>query len=232
VNLQSLGEQLVHDVKASWQRTAILAILLCVGLVFWIPPLVRAVSGGAAKSKTAAASPSVGQAFQPAPANRQAGKPAPRHGSSSGTSTRPTRSWQHAEERLLSDPLVRSAEVAAIQSDPFHIDHDQFPPPILFAQEPAETKTLKKQTRGPRALKDLVLKSTILGVQRRAAYINSKLYFEGTEIQAGGQAYRLAAVFPRKVILQRGNEMFELKITSQLTSGNIQLDRENGKRRK
>ena len=228
MNLQSLQRQLVRDLKASWQKTAVLAILLGVGLIFWIPPLVRAFSGGNSNGGPAAAPAAV-----PTPASAAATPAAAQPtGFAAEKSTRPVNSWQRAGELLRSDPLVRSVEVAAIQSNPFHVDHDQFPPPILFAEEPAETETDKKQTKaadveGPRTPEGLVLKSTIVGVQRRAAYINSKLYFEGTEVRAGGEAYRLAAVFPRKVVLKRGDETFELKITPQPTSGNAELNQGN-----
>ena len=216
MSLQSLGKQLVRDLKASWQKTVVLAILLGVGLFFWIPPLVRAVSNDSSRVEPAAstAAPTSAPIATATPSSPTAPNTAQQP-------SQPTNAWQKAGDMLRSDPLVRSVEVAAIQSNPFRIDKDQFPPPILFAEEPAEAQDDEDQgpdIKGPRTPDGLVLKSTIVGVQRRAAYINSKLYFEGAEVRAGGEAYRLAAVFPRKVVLQRGKETFELKIAAESKS--------------
>ena len=56
----------------------------------------------------------------------------------------------------------------------------------------------------------LVLKSTIIGVSRRAAYINRKLYSEGSTFEENGVTYKLTAVYPDKVELRQGNRVFEL----------------------
>jgi hypothetical protein len=139
----------------------------------------------------------------------------------------PANSWEQMSAALEADPLVRSVEVAAIQSDPFRIDFDQFAPPVLFEDEshdPAEAsprsgKPLVRNATGddaetgtPKAPPGLVLKSTIVGVHRRAALINSKLYYEGKEVYVDGEVYRLTTVLPRKVVLSRGPDLFELEI--------------------
>jgi hypothetical protein len=106
-------------------------------------------------------------------------------------------------------------EVAAIQSDPFRVDNDQFPPPVLFAEEPKEEPkpaAVAKEPTEPKSLERLVLKSTIVGVNRRAAFINSRLYHEGKEVRVDGESYLLSAVYPRRVILKQGDREFELKI--------------------
>jgi hypothetical protein len=120
--------------------------------------------------------------------------------------------WQRVERIVASDPLVRSADVAAIRGEPFRIDQDQFPPPILFAEDAAESKPRRGDPKVPLGL---TLKSTIVGASRRAAYINKKLYFEGTEIRGDdGRTYLLKAVHPRKVVLEEAGQTFELKIAS------------------
>ncbi|GDY07509.1 MAG: hypothetical protein DWI21_14005 [Planctomycetota bacterium] len=47
MDLSSISKQLVRDMKASASKTAVLALLLLVGLFFWVPPLLKAFSSGA-----------------------------------------------------------------------------------------------------------------------------------------------------------------------------------------
>lgn len=200
-----------RDLRASWQKTALLVALLIVGIYFWIPPLYRAVVGTTAANPPEAAdwressrAPlEIGSSFQPQEAAQL------RNGSSHDFT------WENMDDTLQTDPLVRSAEVAAIQSEPFRTDQNQVAPPIFFAQ-----KTKNEVTAGTRANEEarpgdaevLTLKSTIVGVKRRAAYINRKLYFEGSEVRAAGETYLLKAVYPKKVVLASGDRLFELTI--------------------
>lgn len=206
VSLQVLTNQLVTDLKASWQKTALLGVLLLVGCCFWIPQLMRSLSGKSAKIEVAQAAP----AAVAAPA---------RSGSDTTTvSAEPAAkqafTWKRGERLLQTDPLVRSAEVAAIQTDPFQIDVDQFPPPVLFEQDiqpvrgpetPAEPAIVDS-----RLVEKLVLKSTILGRNRKAALINDKVYFVGRKIQVDGQVFLVSAIYPRRVLLKQGDDVFEL----------------------
>lgn len=201
--LQAMRKQLVRDLKASWQKSALLGLLLLVGLWFWIPPLLRTV---------------VGNGTEPAPAS----KPRVPAAVSEAESRRPSEpaedaplvySWENVDELLERDPLVQSAEVADRHRDPFGVDPDQFPPPIAFAEEPKSSASWPAGADHPAPLAasdELQLKSTIVGEHRRAALINRKLYLEGSAIEVSGKTYVLAAVHPRKVLLQCGDETLEL----------------------
>lgn len=200
-----------RDLRASWQRTALLAVLLTLGLYFWIPPLYRAVVG------TTAANPRM-------PADWQDSSRAPletelsiqpqdsaqqRNGSSHDFT------WENADDIMQTDPLVRSAEVAAIQSESFRIDENQIAPPNVFAKETTNKSTASSRANGANHQNEtevLMLKSTIVGVSRRAAYINRKLYFEGSEVRVAGETYLLKAVFPKRVVLASGERLFELTV--------------------
>ena len=126
---------------------------------------------------------------------------------------------------MESDPLVRSVEVAALEGAPFRVDDDQFPPPILFNDEPKRrtriATTDPMQDSG--APDGLVLKSTIVGIQRRAAWINSKLYFQGSEIRVGGKTFRLTAVHPKRVVIQHGDKSFELKLADRAAQRDVDI---------
>ncbi len=128
-----------------------------------------------------------------------------------------TRRAQDLEPGRMTDPLVRSAEAAAIGSQPLQID--RVPPPILFADSHGPTSpTGGNDSDGPASRADektghgLLLESTIIGVTRRAAYINHKLYIEGARIDVNGKTYQLMAVYPRKAMLRRGNHLIELNV--------------------
>jgi len=205
--VNALINQLIRDLKASWQKTALLAVLVMVGLIFWIPPLVRAMAGSSASPKAAKTAAAPAPTGNPQKATETDGKPVPF-------------AWAWGQQLLETDPLVRSAEVAGIQSSPFQVDRAQFPPPVLFEEEPPAPKVTPPTPSAPppvspaianaAALQKLVLRSTIVGVNRRAAYINDRLYFEGREIQVDGKSFQITAVLPRKVLLSQGTATFEL----------------------
>ena len=212
--LRALTTQLIHDFKASWQKATFLGILLLVGLYFWIPPLVRAVFGNTSETTAESATPEQ-TVPQPIEAETSFGAGQTATVSSSGA----TDDWQSAHKLLQSDPLVRSVEVAAIQGDPFRINHDQFPPPLLdldvFEKDPEPDETTTAQSSPPKTLEGFVLKSTLIGKRRRAAFINNKLYYKGSEVRGNGQSYQLTAIYRRKVILKQGSQEYELKINDQ-----------------
>lgn len=202
VLVRTLANQLVRDLQVSWQKTAILCALFLVGLYFWIPPLLRAIGGREATSAVAIPAAVPGSA----PASPIASRPQPE--------TQTLSTWQHGDPVPSTDPLVRSAEIAAIRSDPFRVDERQFPPPVLFEEEPREAANVQI-VKTPAPTESVVLKSTIVGVSRRAAFINQKLYFEGSEVQVNGEPWRLSEIHPRKVVLRKGDAAMELTIAAQ-----------------
>lgn len=219
--IQTLANQLIADMKKSWQKTALLGVLLLVGLYFWIPPLLKAFRSQpptAAPPAAASASPPPSPPieavadFSTAPTDRPA---------SAGTAT----SWEEADRILQTDPLVRPIEAAALQSDPFRIDHDQFPPPVtdIFAEEPPEPEPSPAADDGLHSLDGLVLKSTIIGVKQRAAFINGRLYFEGNTISWKGKNFQVQAIYPRRVVLIADGETYELTIQDKPGSDRVEL---------
>lgn len=222
MNVQAFKNQLLHDLKASWQKTALLALLFSVGLCFWIPPLVRAIKKKAPHPVAVAAPQSVGISV--------AGGSSAAAGMAGQTDPKKVEfTWERGERLLRTAALVRSVDVAALRGDPFKMDRDQFPPPVLFEEEPFKAPIAAKPQAEikPPSITDaklaekLVLKSTIVSAKRRAAFINDKLYYEGREIQVDGQTYVLSVVSPRKVLLKQGTATFELIIPSAFGSNSI-----------
>lgn len=202
------SEQLLHDLKVSWQKTLLLGLLFLVGFYFWIPPLYRALRGTAAP------------AIVPAEVNTQAmpHRPPVKTEMSFAQSDSPeeTRnSWKQFDSLMQSDPLVQSVQMGAVQKNPFKVNRDQFSPPILFADE-SETSNEDSQHNQEKVVQvlpaDLVLKTTIIGKYRKAAIINNKMYYEGKTLEHEDVTYILERVATRNVILRQGAQKFELKI--------------------
>jgi hypothetical protein len=208
------------EMRRNRQKAAVLAVLLPVGLYFWLPPVFRLLKGsGASMPETAIAAPqgtgSPAEAVAALPSVPSANAP---EGKSEGT-------WQQIVQLLKSDPLFRSAEPASVRSDAFQIDHDQFSPPVddIFEPEPKSTGDQNRVTAGPPSIDGLVLKSTIIGVKQRAAFINGRLYFEGNTIPWKGTSYVLTAIRPRSVELTYQQTTLELKIKDETPSQEIEL---------
>jgi hypothetical protein len=229
VSNRTLLKQFVLDLKTSWPKTALLSGLLCVGLYFWLPPLYRAIVGHSSTTTPLANAGAVPVTL-PAIETATQSPASPQTSSIGANDHRSGHTWQIVDDLLRNDPLMQSAEVAEVAGDAFRIDYDQFAPPLLFADEPNENDkqqpTESGKSDGDNPLDELVLKSTIVGASRRAALINQKLYREGTDILVNGRTYRLETVFPRKVLLRRGEEQFELTIAGRDRSGTVDLKRE------
>ena len=215
---KALIQQLVRDLKASWKKSVVLGALMLFGMCFWIPQLFG-VFGKKSRPQRAPAA-----AQQTVAANSTPVSTNDKNANKKSLLNKFT--WENLEEMLSSDPLTKSVEVSAIQSDPFKINFDLFPPPILFEDEPegppkktaeelaAELARQMKERLTPKTPEGLVLKSTMIGTNVRAAFINKNLYYEGRSVKAedGGEPYVLSAIYPRKVILTRELDIFELKI--------------------
>ncbi|WP_298869119.1 hypothetical protein [uncultured Gimesia sp.] len=207
-NVKFFSEQLLHDLKVSWQKTLLLGLLFLVGFYFWIPPLYRVLRGTAAP------------AIMPAEVNTRAIPQRPpvkteMSFAQSDSTDEPRNSWKQFDSLMQSDPLVQSVQMGAVQKNPFKVNRDQFSPPILFAEE-SETSSKDSQQNHEKVVPvlptDLVLKTTIIGKYRKAAIINNKMYYEGKTLEHENVTYILERVATRNVILRQGEHKFELKI--------------------
>lgn len=206
--MKTFSEQLIHDLKVSWQKTLVLSLLLVVGVYFWIPPLYRAIRGNSSASSVPART--IAKEIPQRPPVKTEMSFA-----QSEPSDEPRHSWEKFDSLMQTDPLVQSVQMGAMQKNPFEVDRDQFSPPILFAEEPREpvqSPEKNKPEPAPVLPEDLVLKTTIIGKTRKAAIINNKLYYEGKSFEHNESTYVLEQVAARNVILSQGTHKFELKI--------------------
>jgi hypothetical protein len=215
--MNSLGfrQQLLRDLKASAPKTAALGLLLLVGLYFWVPPLVRAFSGN---------SPGLAAADSTTPtlSAKTAATPASDAGTSSTTSTPATSARStddttaacnsEAWNRLLKEHrFLQPANVDEFPAKPFGVNDEQFPLPVLFAED-AESAVTATKTKPIEKLDGLLLKSTIVGTRRRAAWINNRLLREGQSVSWNGHLLRLVAVNRKSVTLAEGDRQWQLTI--------------------
>lgn len=206
--LHSFVEQVVRDAQTGRFKVVLLSVLFALGLYLWIPPLYHAISS---ESPAPAQSEPVDEP-QPAPIVAETSFNRAQHELCGADGSRRIQNGDNCS--TLRDPLVQSAEAAAIGSEVFRNEHDSIHPVSIpeFLRN-TTSPVPSKSTETPSvadAPSGLALKSTIIGVNRRAAYINRKLYFEGTTIEDGGVTYELTAVHPDKVVLRQGNRTIEL----------------------
>lgn len=203
----SLKFRFVSGLQVGLRRSTPVGILLLMGAFFWGAPMYRAFSGPE----------QVGSREQSRPL---ANTPDERSAPPTTEVVATTYTWQTIDGAMETDPLVKSVEVAAFRSDPFRTEMNESPA-ALSPRETSDHVLVAAQMPDPamRAeLDGLVLRSTIVGIQRRAALINNRLYYEGREIEWNGASYLLSAVYPSKIILTCGTESIELKIPRRETT--------------
>ena len=144
---RSLGRQLRRDVWLSPLKPLCLAVIFGFGAYLWLPSLYSAFKDH----------PPTAIHVETPPLSIHAPTITAETSFAVKTPTRPERS---ASSSI--DPLVRSAEAAAIQSEPLQIDPSRIPAPILFADEKNRDAVSTPQLSGPHvpASHGLTLRST------------------------------------------------------------------------
>lgn len=217
--VRALANQLITDLQSNWKKTALLGILLTIGFCFWIPLLVRTF-GGTATSQVHTPDQDVAAVIATPPSSI-------RVNATATASALTTFDWKKADEMLAGDPILQSVKIAFIEADPFQIDGSQFPPPILFADEPI-TPHVSPADRVPRVEKEqpplvdvattretvsgIALTSTIIGANRRAALINGQLYRVGQTLDVDGESFTVMQIDSSRVALTQDSQVFELTI--------------------
>lgn len=208
MNLSSISKQLVRDMKASAGKTAVLALLLLVGVFFWVPPLLKAFSSGA----TAAT-----------PATSIDTKAAASGSAAIASTTSPTaletvkkpRDSKTLLKLLHEQPLLQPASADEMPQKPFGLNEDLLPLPVLIADDaladpPAPAP--KSEPKPIEKLDGLVLKSTLVGPSRRVAIINNQLFREGQSISWNDRQLLLETVNRKSVTLTDGAQSWQLTL--------------------
>lgn len=219
---------------ASSVLPALLGILLVVGIILWVRQLILVSVYDAPVADSTNKPHATQHTTIDADVRFDVRSGNPRETSSGPGSDR------HGERQQSTDPLVRSAEVVAIESNPFGIDQVRHearthtedasgatPRSGVTMSISGEQPSSRSSLDGAGASR-LVLQSTIVGEKRRAALINNKLLREGTVFHVDGQVYRLKQVFRGHVVLEQNGRIIEVELSryrSPVLEGARQLGR-------
>jgi len=202
----SLIQKLRKEIAGNGKKAAILGLLLVVGLFVWIPQIGRLLSG----SKEFAVSPA--PTTTPLPSAISADQQ---------TSTSSSLTWQQLADNIDRNDFLHPVPPSSGIRSPFgeqppepevEIVNIDDPEPLVIEQPPPKPV----QTELLPAPSQLVLKSTLQGKSTRGAVINGRYYREGETLESEQTSYTLSRVEPRRVILQSGDQFFELLIPSVL----------------
>jgi hypothetical protein len=212
-----LHEQLLKDLKASAPKSAMLGLLLLIGLYFWVPPLVRAFGGPEPVPSVArtsgAVSPSVTTQLEANSVNGFRGLSA--SANANLASNKKPRDSAAMVKLLRESPLLQAASIEELPQRPFGIDAEQFPLPVLIVEDDEVVTPKAEVVENPKVvdrLDGLALKSTIVGSRRRAALINNRLYQEGQSVSWKGQQLKLSLVQRKSVTLTDGSREWQLAL--------------------
>ena len=212
MNLEKLARKLRREVLGNPKKAVFLGLLLLVALYFWSPlvwgwfvkdePPVEA-SAAVANSDfdpTLLAAPSEAQSSPPEPA--------------------PTHPWQLLVEWMKQDPTTTTAAGLSDRRDPF-----QSVEPEVAETRPEDESPTVEPVATPESI-GLELAGTLVGRDSSVALINGKAYRKGGKVVStrNGESieFELTEVHPRRIVLQRLGEQFELTIPQQARSGRIE----------
>lgn len=212
-----LVNKLAKDLTANGKKTALLGVLLIVGMFIWIPQLSRTFNSSA---HYAVATP----APQIAPPSAISADPP-------ASGEKPAWTWNQLSDWLEQGEYTRSIPPPSGTPNPFEGPKEEDPPQVTIQPvlDPLPPVTAPIQPSAPSANEylpappTLVLKSTLQGKQMRGAVINDRYYSEGESIETDEATYILDQVEPRRVILRDGNQSFELLIPSVLPRSSRKL---------
>lgn len=211
MSLSKLTRQLRREVITNPKKAAILGLLVVVALWFWAPLVWGWIAeeepaAETAAGEPAATSPPASPTNSPAQSDRQHQK-----------AQSPQHPWQQLVKWINNDPRTSPAAPLPERRDPFLT-------PKSMVAEDGSGKAPSDVT--PQSL-GMVLTTTIIGPRRRVARINGKSYQQGNTVKLDkdGQQieFTLLEVHPRRIVLNRGEKRFELRISSSAHSGRIRL---------
>ena len=222
--MRDLFTQLPLVLIATGKRPAALGVLFLLGCGCWVPLLLRASAPReVATAQGAALVNRVTGLSTRGPSNSIPVQAIPNE---IGVGARSS-FWKSLSESLESDPLFHPADMSLVTRDPFAIDDEQLPLPVLFAAADTEEQvarldvqtalsaspTVRPVSLAKSLAPELELNSTMVGRTRRVALIHGRLYHQGQDVIANGQRYRLASVESQRVVLTAGDQNFVLTMS-------------------
>jgi hypothetical protein len=204
MDISKLKRQFVREARSSPKKAAVLVLVLAIAAWRIIPLAASMLSAGQ------------NQPSQIAGQTPAASIPA-RNRKSTTLSSAARPSWHELAGRISSDPLMQSADLTTWRN-PF----GDLPAPALanVEAENAEETAPVLSTSG------LVLSSTAVGMRRRTALINGRIYAEGDLLDLPGAAIMVVSIRSGSVLLESDGEQIDLSIAERPASQKIQVRRE------
>lgn len=207
-----LKRHLVREIRAKPAKAAILGVSLMIASYFWVPLLIGHIGADATtqSTKIAAAATVAYQSNQKHTTPEQ----------SSAFSWRQLDSWMNADRMMTATTHIELTRNPFVSS--------------LFPDEKDSTATNGSGTASRKSTPDelsLVLTSTVIGNGRATALISGKAYKIGQRIEkmAGGTilAFTLAEIHSRRVVLERGEHRYELRLSQTSMDGVVTFKSSN-----
>lgn len=212
MNLGRLARKLRREVVGNPKKAAVLGLLVLVASYFWSP-----LVWGWFVKKEAPVEASAADADSEFDSTMLADAGAPESSPPEPATTHP---WQLVVEWMKQDPSTTTATDLGNRRDPFQ----PIRPEVADAELESEAQTVESAVT-PQST-GLELTGTLVGGQRSVALINGKAYREGGTVASIGDGasieFELTEVHPRRIVLQRLGEQFELTIPQQARSGRIE----------
>jgi len=210
VNLKKLTKQMQREAKANPGKAVFLGLLAVVALWFWLPLVWGWI--GKEDPTTAEAAVETFDTNTAATLNQESTTP--------GETEASHYPWHEIAKWMDNDPLTSAANMIKLRRDPFR-PHSSQSSQEAIDDEPEEL--LPDVT--PESL-GIVLSGTIIGPDRRVALINGKPYDEAKPVRflKDGQKieFTIEQIHPRRIVLQRNEEQFELRTQPSALSERIQ----------
>lgn len=204
------------------KKALVLGLLVLVALYFWAPLVVGWFRSEAGASGDPTQEMAILGSVGTSPASSAAASAETGAAAAEDSATAAARrAWRELAEWIDQDTRMVPVSAVGWPRDPFVLPAAE----EQVAEEPSAAEVAAQQAVTPQSL-GLTLSSTVVGARRRIARIAGKNYGEGDTVEAtkDGRSYAflVASVTPRRVVLSREGQRYELTIPLHLSSGRIE----------
>lgn len=213
MTFSKLLRQIRREALRNPKKAAILGVLFLVALYFWAPLVWEWIPKGEASADSAFSeiSTDVG-----APIPGAISGPSGETDARNGQTAVPKFAWTQLDQWMKQDPRTTPAEDFFEQRDPFavrvHTDDER-------SEE--ETESIEALLTPERL--GLRLSSTVIGTGRRVALIGGQVYRPNDVVKTRRDdstiEFEVVEVLPRRVVLRRNGQQYELSIPERASGG-------------
>jgi hypothetical protein len=218
----SLAKKLQHEIKAHPAKAGGLSLLLLVAGYFWAP-LVKDWFGAADSTTPGPAPPAVATAPSGVVMANSAAPAAATAGATPAVAGTGVYDWRKYAKLIDGDTKMRAGVDAPNDRDPF-ARPGVAAETTLSAHEAEAALAAAKQITPEEA--GLALGSTLIGAHKKIAQIGGKSYTIGSRIKVAKDelkaTFEVVAIEPRRVVLKRNGQSYELKIPRPLMDGIVE----------